>query len=198
MKLNIYMDKAIALESRVIELLRQVGIHGGQTVLDFGCGYGAYTIPVAEIIGEQGIVYALDKDRGALDELMRKAESAGLKNIVRMETSGELEIDLANESVDIVLLFNVFHSFYFPKTEDRRRLLGEIHRIMKPTAVLSVTAWPNLIEPENEADVENANFHLEKEISGAPTDDKDLETPTVLLFRKTWYVPALNKLLIGR
>jgi ubiquinone/menaquinone biosynthesis C-methylase UbiE len=196
--LNIYTDKAITLESQVIGMLRQVGVQRGQTVLDFGCGYGAYTIPVAEIIGEHGIVYALDKDKGALDELMRKAESGGLKNIVRMETSGELEIDIADESVDIVLMFNVFHSFYFPKTEDRRRLLGEIHRIMKSSAILLVTAWPNLIEPENEDDVENADFNLEKEISRKPTDSKELETPTVLLFRKTRYIPALNKLLIRR
>jgi SAM-dependent methyltransferase len=129
---------------------------------------------------------------------MRKAELAGLKNIVPIETSGELEIELADDSVDIVLLFNVFHSFYFPKTEDRRRLLGEIYRIMKPSGILSISAWPNILEPENEADVENSDFHLEKEIPGTPTDNKDLETPAVLLFKKTWYIPALSKLLIRR
>jgi hypothetical protein len=35
--------------------------------------------------------------------------------IDRMETSGELEIELADESVDVVLLFDVFHSYYFSK-----------------------------------------------------------------------------------
>jgi len=39
------------LESRTIELLERIGIRRGQTVLDFGCGYGAYTIPVARIVG---------------------------------------------------------------------------------------------------------------------------------------------------
>ena len=51
------------LELRALEVLRRIGIKKGQTVLDFGCGYGAYTIPVAEIVGEQGRVYALDKDK---------------------------------------------------------------------------------------------------------------------------------------
>jgi precorrin-6B methylase 2 len=50
------------LEARVLELLQQVGIRTGQAVLDFGCGYGTYTIPVAEIVDRQGKVYALDKD----------------------------------------------------------------------------------------------------------------------------------------
>ncbi|MBE9500847.1 MAG: class I SAM-dependent methyltransferase [Chloroflexi bacterium] len=173
------------LDARVLDMLQQVGMRRSQTVLDFGCGYGAYTIPVAKIVAEQGIVYALDKDREALDELMQKAESAGLKNIDRMETSGELEIELADESVDIVLLFDVFHSFYFPQAEDRRRLLGEIHRIMKPSAILSISVWPNLIEPEIEDEIKNADFHLGKEVSETLTDDnKHPETRRVLIFRK--------------
>lgn len=45
---------------------------------------------------------------------MQKARAAGLKNTDSMEISGELEIELADESVDIVTLFDVFHSFYFP------------------------------------------------------------------------------------
>ena len=53
------------LESRALEVLRQIGIKRGQTALDFGCGYGTYTILVARIVGEQGRVYALDKDKGS-------------------------------------------------------------------------------------------------------------------------------------
>ena len=172
------------LESRVLNMLQQIGIRRGQTVLDFGCGYGAYTVPVAEIVGEQGKVYALDKDKEALDVLMQRGESAGLKNIDRMETSGKLQIGLANESVDVVLLFDVFHSFYFPKTDDRRRLLGEIHRVMRASAFLAISVWPNLIEPEAEDEIKGTDFRLEKEIRGTPTNNKALETCRFLNFRK--------------
>ena len=48
-------------ESRVLEVLRRIGI---------SCG--AYTIPVAEIVGEQGKVYAPDKDKEALDALIQR------------------------------------------------------------------------------------------------------------------------------
>jgi len=58
------------LESRVLDMLQKVGIRKGQTVLDFGCGYGMYTIPVAKIAGKQGRVYALDKNKETLDVLM--------------------------------------------------------------------------------------------------------------------------------
>jgi ubiquinone/menaquinone biosynthesis C-methylase UbiE len=180
------------LESRAIEVLERIGIRRGQTVLDFGCGYGTYTIPAAKIVGAQGRVYALDKDKEALDELMQKAGSAGLKNIERMETSGKLEIELTDESVDAVLLFDVFHSFYFPQADDRRRLLGEIRRIMKPSAFLSISVWPNIIEPETEDEIENADFRLEKEVSETLTyDNRGLETRRILCFRKARRVPII-------
>jgi ubiquinone/menaquinone biosynthesis C-methylase UbiE len=181
-------------ESRVLNMLQQIGIMRGQTVLDFGCGYGAYTIPVAKIVGEQGRVYALDKDKEALDVLMQRRESANLKNIDRMETSGELEIGLIDESVDVVLLFDVFHSFYFPKTDDRRRLLIEIRRVMKPSAFLAISVWPNLVEPETEDEMKSADFRLEKVISeGLGSDNKDLGTRRILTFKKGRHVLALSR-----
>jgi len=81
-----------------------VGIRKGQILLDFGCGSGDYAIPVARIVGQEGKVYALDKDRRDLDKLMERAESEGLENIERMETSGELKIAMEDESFDAVLL----------------------------------------------------------------------------------------------
>jgi len=180
------------LESRAIEVLERMGIRRGQAVLDFGCGSGTYTIPAAKIVGAQGRVYALDKDKGALDELTQKAGSAGLKNIERMETSGGLEIELADGSVDVVLLFDVLHSFYFPQAGDRRRLLGEIYRIMKPSAFLSISVWPNLIEPEIEDEINNADFRLEKEASETLTyGNNDIETRRILNFGKARHVPII-------
>ena len=64
--------------------LRAIGIKEHYCVLDFGCGPGNYTIPIAKIVGEAGIVYALDKDADALNQLMEKANELGLTNIQRI------------------------------------------------------------------------------------------------------------------
>jgi ubiquinone/menaquinone biosynthesis C-methylase UbiE len=181
------------LESRVIEVLERIGIGRGQTVLDFGCGYGIYTIPIAKIVGAQGRVYALDKDKEGLDTLMQKARSAGLMNIEIMETSGALEIELADGSVDVVLLFDVFHSFYFPQAGDRRRLLSEIYRIMKASSFLSISVWPNLIEPETEDEIKNVDFRLENEVPEAINyDNAGLEKRRILIFKKVRHVPTIT------
>ena len=174
----------MGLKPQVLEVLERLGISRGQIVLDFGCGLGTYTIPTAKIVGEQGKVYALDKDKRVLDELLQKAELAGLTNIKRMDTSGELNIDLPDESVDVVLLLDIFHSYYFPQADDRRRLLNEIYRIMKPSAFISV--WPKHMESEAKDEIKNANFYLEKEHTGMLIHDgKDRERGQILNFRKT-------------
>jgi len=175
--------QGIGLELTVIKILQRIGIKRGQTVLDFGCGSGTYTIPVGKIVGKQGKVYALDKDKNALDNLMKKAKLGGLKNIRTMATSGELRIELPDESVDVSLIFDVFHHSYFPQIEDRKGLMDEIYRITKTNGFVSV--WPKHMESEVIGEIEGANFYLEKEYLGTLIhDNKDIETGKVINFRK--------------
>ncbi|HID19906.1 MAG TPA: class I SAM-dependent methyltransferase [Methanophagales archaeon] len=171
------------LEEHAFEVLEKAGIKRGKTILDFGCGSGTYTIPAAKIAGEEGKVYALDKDKKVLDELMQKAESAGLGNIKRIDAPSELKIPLADESVDIVLMYDVFHSYYFSQVADRKKLLEEVYRVSKPDAFISV--WPKHMESEAKEEIESANFYLEGEYSGMLIhDDEDIEQGNVLNFRK--------------
>ena len=45
------------------------GIPGqGGTWADFGSGTGAFTLALADLIGPQGSIYSVDKDRGSLRE----------------------------------------------------------------------------------------------------------------------------------
>ena len=44
------------------EELNKLDIREGQIILDYGCGIGSYTFPIAKLVGESGRVYALDKE----------------------------------------------------------------------------------------------------------------------------------------
>lgn len=122
------------LESDGQIFLKEIGIGKGQTVLDFGCGEGHYTIPAAKVVGDEGKVYAVDKDRENLDELIGQAAKCGLKNIATIETKSQLEIPEMNDSfVDAVLLYDVIHL-----VSDRNKLYKEIYRISKPEGLLSI------------------------------------------------------------
>ena len=170
-------------EASVLQLLKDVGIKAGQVVLDFGCGSGTYTVPAARIVGDKGKVYALDKDSEVLNKLMQRTQSVGLNNIERIETSGELGIGLADGSVDVALLFDVLHSYYFPRLEDRRKLLDEVHRVCRVGTLVLV--YPKHMELTAREEIEKASFHLISEFQGTLVhNDKDSEQGQVLIFEK--------------
>lgn len=124
------------LKELAVPFLKQVGIQPKQKILDFGCGPGFYTIPAARIVGRRGRVFALDKSAKVLQELEQRAKEESLSNIEILLTSGELIIPLPDDSVDVCLLFDVIHSYYF--THQRRvTLLREIQRVLKAGGLLS-------------------------------------------------------------
>lgn len=53
-------------------------VEPGQTVLDIGCGPGFFTVPMAEMVGENGRVIAADIQAKMLGFARRRAERAGL------------------------------------------------------------------------------------------------------------------------
>jgi ubiquinone/menaquinone biosynthesis C-methylase UbiE len=108
-----------------------LGIKEGQTVLDFGCGPGSYTIPAAVIVGEKGKVYALDIHPLAIKAVEKKANKKGLTNIAAILS--DRDTGLPDESVDVILLYDVFHEI-----KDKQALLKELHRVLKPDGFLSV------------------------------------------------------------
>jgi len=172
------------LKVLALELLRRLGVKTGQYVLDFGCGSGTYAIPAAEVVGQNGRVYALDKDHNALDEVIENARRAGLQNVERTDSTGDVKIRLDNESVDVVLLFDVFHSYYFHGSSERRRLLAEIHRILKRDGMLLV--YPKHMEAEARPEIEGHDFCLQREYSEKLIhDEKDLVDGRVLIFGKS-------------
>ena len=190
------MDKGKWLEEDRVKFLRKMGIRRGQSLLDFGCGSGNYAIPAAQIVGAEGTIYALDRNRGALDELMRKAEAEGLTNIKRMEASGQLKIDLEEESIDVVLLYDVLHHYYFPRAGDRGRILQEVHRVLKPNGFVSFypgdpQVYHNYHELEiTERQIENVDFRLASEHSGMLIHEGMLVRGKVLNFRKSHSIGA--------
>lgn len=172
------------LEGIVKRTLIKVGIRENKAVLDFGCGSGTYTIPLAEITGSKGEVYALDKDEIVLEKLEKKIEDRGLRNVKMIYTKGSSSVPLNDESVEIIILYDVFHDFYFPQRRDRSKLLDEIYRVLKPEGFLSV--WPKHMEKNAKEEIENANFQLiEKHVEDLVHDDSYVEKGEILNFKKS-------------
>ncbi|MDD5289110.1 MAG: methyltransferase domain-containing protein [Dehalococcoidales bacterium] len=115
-------------------LLQRIGIRHDQTVMDLGCGPGIFSMACAEIVGRNGNVFACDTRSKTLERLKEIASKKGLENIETMllDKSG-MPIALANESVDVILLYDVLQEI-----DDKLELLEELHRILKQDGFLSI------------------------------------------------------------
>lgn len=102
----------------------------GQVVADLGSGPGYYTLPLAECVGPEGRVYAVDSDEKAIRALEKKAKKQGYNNI---ETHAKSASDLSfikNVSVDFILADGLVCSMA-PKY--REAAVNEMKRILKPS-----------------------------------------------------------------
>ena len=112
--------------------LRKVPLEEGMTVVDYGCGPGRYTIPVAEMVGPEGRVLAVDIQPLATETVIQKAADKGLTNIESVLVDS-YQTGIQGTSADMVLLIDVMHSI-----SDYPSLFHEIHRILKPEGLLFI------------------------------------------------------------
>jgi hypothetical protein len=125
----------------------------------------------------------LDRDKWALDKVMERARLAESGNIERIDAPGALETGMAAECVDVVLLFDIFHRYYFPHKDDRRELLHELLRVLRPTGSLLV--YPRHMESDAADEIQRAGFSLAGECWGTLVHhDRDVEQGRVLSFKK--------------
>ena len=107
----------------VAQTLKDAGIQAGMSVLDFGCGPGRYTLPVAGLVGSGGTVYAVDVHPLAIAMVERKAKRDRLSNVHTIRT--DCVTGLPSGSIDAVLLFDALHDM-----ENKTAVLKEIHRVL--------------------------------------------------------------------
>lgn len=107
-------------------------VEAGMTVMDFGCGMGIFAIAMAKLVGDAGRVIAVDLQQKMLDVLLARAAKAGLDHRIRTHRCTQDSIGL-DEPLDFALAFYSAH-----EVPDLRRLLGEIHGLLRPHGRLLV------------------------------------------------------------
>jgi SAM-dependent methyltransferase len=109
------------------------GAAGGD-VVEFGSGYGTFTIPMAA--RTSGTVYALDIDPLMVSATAERASRAGMRNIVVEQRDFIVDgTGREAQSVSFALLFNILHA------EDPVSLLREAHRVLERGGRVGVTHW---------------------------------------------------------
>lgn len=118
-------------------ILSELNIAPGMAVADLGAGNGAFTVPLARMVGPQGRVYAVEIQRTLVESLAAQIGKTGLSVQVLW---GDLErlggTKIADKSCDMVIASNVFFML-----ENRSACISEIARILKPQGRVAVIDW---------------------------------------------------------
>jgi len=118
-----------------LTVLSELGIDNNcRKIIDFGCGYGTFAIPAAQI--SHGIVYAIDIDDEFIAECMRRVEENGLKTVKCIQRDFVLEgVGLPANEADYAMLFNILHA------EDPIAILKEAYRVLLPLGKVGIIHW---------------------------------------------------------
>lgn len=130
----------------------------GMTVLDFGCGFGHFSLGMARLTGPSGRVVAADVQQKMLDKTMNRARKAGLSETIQpLLCNGRGIGDVPG--LDFALLCNSLH-----ETPDPGGLLIELFTLLKPGAcVLLMEPAAHLKAGQFEAELamaETAGFEV--------------------------------------
>lgn len=112
-------------EERTSVLLQNMDLKPAEAVADIGAGSGYHVFKMAEKV-LQGKVYAVDIQEEMLAELRRKKDRGSHKNVAVVKGS-EKGIGLPENSVDKVLMVDVYHEFSYPA-----EMLASIKNALKP------------------------------------------------------------------
>jgi len=99
----------------------------GQTVLDHACGAGMDLLLAARRVGSGGRAIGVDMTPAMVECATRAAGQAGLAGVVEVHEGFYEELPVADGSVDVVISNGVINL-----APDKRRVFGEMFRVLKP------------------------------------------------------------------
>lgn len=115
------------------------------TAADLGCGSGFYALPAAQLVGPEGLVYALDLLPAKLEATSSITKQMGYKNVRVVQA--DLAKPVTDEqvpagSVDLVIVGNILHEI-----SNRDQLLKNAYQILTNDSGILVVEWKKQLTP---------------------------------------------------
>ena len=111
--------------------LETAGLKPGQKVMEVGCGPGFFTIPAAKMVGDNGLIYAIDVNQRAVKRVKEKMRKLGVDNIKPI-LGNAANSGLPDSSIDLAFIFGLRYI-----TGGLSNLISEMYRILGSGGILS-------------------------------------------------------------
>lgn len=129
-------------------MIRALGVNEGCRVIDFGCGMGRYSIPIAQVIDCGGMVLAVERDANDVSALRERIVEFSVQDFITILHSEDIRLlSVADGTVDCVFVFDVLQYI-----GDAKTFFQSIRRVLKPGGKLHV--YPALIPHPGAVDME--------------------------------------------
>ena len=160
-------------EENVSNLIENMGIKSNDTIADVGAGSGYHTFRMATL-AEKGLVYAVDIQAEMLMTVEKTKESNKIKN-VEIILGSEKSVQLPKNSVDKILMVDVYHEFSFPV-----EMISSMKDALKPDGQLFLIEYKaedsnvpikkihKMSEKQAVKEMEAAGFKLKENIDNLP------------------------------
>jgi ubiquinone/menaquinone biosynthesis C-methylase UbiE len=143
---------------RADDVIRQLGLKPGNTVVDFGSGAGYFALKLSNTVGPKGEVLAVDLRQLSLSFLRARALLRWQRNIHTI-VGEPADPHLSGRTVDAVLIANTYHELSEP-----REILHRLSQSMRPGGRLLVVDRSDAERPvspdSEESDLRASGFEI--------------------------------------
>ena len=160
-------------EENVSNLIQNMDIKPNDTIADIGAGSGYHVFKMAPL-AKKGLVYAVDIQPKMLMAIERTKESSKIINIETI-LGGKKSVYLPKNSVDKILMVDVYHEFDFPV-----EMIASIKNALKPNGQLFLIEYRSedskvpikkihkMTEKQSVKEMKAAGFKLKGNIDNLP------------------------------
>ena len=161
------------LEENVSSLIQNMGIKSNDTIADIGAGSGYHAFRMAPL-ANKGLVYAVDIQGEMLMAIEKTKESSKIRNVEAILGS-EKSVQLPKNSVNKILMVDVYHEFSFPV-----EMISSMKDALKPDGQLFLIEYKaedsnvpikkihKMSEKQAVKEMEAAGFKLKENIYNLP------------------------------
>ena len=163
---------------KIEQIIKALNLKAGDVVADLGAGTGLFEPQLSYAIG-RGRVYAVEIDKGFLDEIDRKVDELHIANIETV-LGTPTDPKLPTRAVDVALMHDVLHH-----VEQRQAYLKAAAQYLKPTGRIAVVEF----NPKDSPHKDDAALIVSKEQAAAWMAEAGfVPVKDVPLFADKWFV----------
>lgn len=126
-------------------LFSLAGVGPGTRMLDLACGTGNYTLFAAPLVGETGVVYAVDLWEEGIAALREELLRRRIANVVPLVADVSRSLPVPPAGVDVCLMATVLHDLVSDGTD--AGTIANVATALRPGGTLAVVEFAKLPPP---------------------------------------------------